>query len=69
MVCKNTAMVEHSVYDEDAPRLVRVLGRRPTEVNLNLVWDYPVFWSKYTELGRSPLPSHPTLPGMQESPS
>jgi len=43
-------MAESSVYDADAPRLVRVLGRRPTEVNLNLVWDYPVFWSKYKVL-------------------
>ena len=43
-------MVESSVCDGDAPRLVRALGRRATEVNLNLVWDYPVFWSKYKVL-------------------
>jgi len=50
MMCEGMAMVESSVCDEDAPRLVRALGRRAKEVNLNLVWDYPVFWSKYKVL-------------------
>src|SRR6267154_1229562 len=50
MMCEGTAMGERSVYDVDAPRLVRALGRRATEVNLNLVWDYPVFWSRYKVL-------------------
>jgi hypothetical protein len=43
-------MVANRVYDADAPRLIGAPGRRATEVNLNLVWDYPVFWSKYKVL-------------------
>lgn len=50
MVCEGTAVAANRVYDADAPRLVGAPGRRATEVNLNLVWDYPVRWSKYKVL-------------------
>jgi hypothetical protein len=43
-------MAANRAYDADVPRLVQALGQRATEVNLNLVWDYPVFWSKYKVL-------------------
>lgn len=43
-------MAAKRVYDADEPRLVEAPGRRATEVNLNLVWDYPVRWSKYKVL-------------------
>jgi hypothetical protein len=43
-------MAENRVYDADTPRLIGAPGRRATEVNLNLVWDYPVFWSQYKVL-------------------
>jgi hypothetical protein len=43
-------VVANKTHDADAPRLVEAPGRRATEVNLNLVWDYPVYWSKYKVL-------------------
>ena len=36
--------------DAGLPRLAGIGGGRVTEVNLNLVWDYPVYWSKYKVL-------------------
>lgn len=43
-------MAANAAYRADAPRLVEAPGRHAREVNLNLVWDYPVYWSKYKVL-------------------